>query len=86
MDRPYSPILEGKRAVVIEDEGVTQLQMRRALTLAGLQIAGVALDPVKQRGSQLLVDRNIGGTQILDELGRGGPVASAELGRSISRW
>jgi YesN/AraC family two-component response regulator len=36
--------LEGKRAVVIEDEGVTQLQMRRALTQAGMEIAGVALN------------------------------------------
>ncbi len=36
--------LAGKRAIVIEDEGVTQLQIRRALTKAGIEIAGVALN------------------------------------------
>lgn len=37
-------MLHGKRVVVVEDEGVTQLQMRRALTQAGMQIIGVALN------------------------------------------
>lgn len=34
--------LQGKRVVVVEDEGVTQMQLRRALTRAGLLVAGTA--------------------------------------------
>ena len=36
--------LEGKRIVICEDEGVTQLQLRRALTRAGLNVIGVAIN------------------------------------------
>lgn len=38
---PLSP-LAGKRIVTVEDEGLTQLQLRRALTVAGLIIVGQA--------------------------------------------
>ena len=34
--------LEGKRVVICEDEGVTQMQLRRALTRAGLDVVGAA--------------------------------------------
>lgn len=34
--------LAGKRVVICEDEAVTQLQLRRALIRAGLEIVGVA--------------------------------------------
>src|SRR5579871_931015 len=34
--------LAGKRVVICEDEGITQLQLRRALTRAGLTVVGVA--------------------------------------------
>jgi len=33
--------LAGKRVVICEDEGITQLQLRRALTRAGLTVVGV---------------------------------------------
>ena len=36
--------LEGKRVVICEDEGVTQLQLRRALTRAGMDVIGVAIN------------------------------------------
>ena len=34
--------LEGKRVVICEDEAVTQMQLRRALGRAGLQVVGIA--------------------------------------------
>lgn len=34
--------LKGKRAVVVEDEGVTQLQLRRILRARGIEVVGVA--------------------------------------------
>ena len=36
--------LKGKRVVVIEDEGVTQMQLRRTLTHAGLIVVGTAIN------------------------------------------
>ena len=36
------PSLEGKRVVICEDEAVTQMQLRRALSRAGLDIVGIA--------------------------------------------
>lgn len=60
--------LAGKRAVVVEDEGVTQLQMRRALTQAGLVIAGVALNArdgvdlvLRERPDLVLMDVTMAG-------------------------
>jgi two-component system, response regulator PdtaR len=38
------PSLAGKTAVVVEDEGVTQLQVKKALTRAGMKVLGVAAD------------------------------------------
>ncbi|MCW3055862.1 MAG: response regulator, partial [Chthonomonadales bacterium] len=38
---PISP-LAGKRIVTVEDESITQIQLRRALTLAGLIVVGQA--------------------------------------------
>lgn len=35
--------LAGKRVVIVEDEGITQMQLRRVLTLAGLKVVGHAL-------------------------------------------
>ncbi len=37
-----SGVLSGKRVIVVEDEGVTQMQLRRLLALAGLVVAGTA--------------------------------------------
>ncbi|MCW3099280.1 MAG: two-component response regulator [Chthonomonadaceae bacterium] len=38
---PISP-LAGKRIVTVEDEGITQLQLKKALTAAGLIVVGQA--------------------------------------------
>jgi AmiR/NasT family two-component response regulator len=38
-----SAILTGKRVVIVEDEGITQMQLRRVLTRAGMQVVGFAL-------------------------------------------
>ena len=35
-------LLMGKRVVIVEDEGVTQMQLRRALTRAGVVVVGSA--------------------------------------------
>ena len=35
-------LLRGKRVVIVEDEGVTQMQLRRALSRAGLDVIGSA--------------------------------------------
>jgi AmiR/NasT family two-component response regulator len=40
-------ILTGKRVVICEDEGVTQMQLRRALTRAGMTIAGTASNGIE---------------------------------------
>ena len=40
-DRKAS-ILSGKRVVIVEDEGITQMQLRRILTLLGLDVADAA--------------------------------------------
>src|ERR1051325_3482922 len=34
--------LKGKRAVIVEDEGITQLQLRRILRSAGMEVVGLA--------------------------------------------
>lgn len=39
-----SPALRDKRIVIVEDEGITQLQLRKICQLAGMTIAGVATD------------------------------------------
>jgi YesN/AraC family two-component response regulator len=61
--RRPSPILAGKRAVVVEDEGITQMQLRRMLRHAGLVVVGSAttgdeaVDIVlKQRPDIVLMD------------------------------
>jgi len=38
---PISPLV-GKRIVTVEDESITQLQLRKALTIAGLIVVGQA--------------------------------------------
>ncbi len=37
-------ILQGKRAVIIEDEGITQMQLRRVLKAAGVLVLGSAIN------------------------------------------
>lgn len=44
---PIVPSLAGKTAVVVEDEGVTQLQIRTALTRAGMKVLGSASDGIR---------------------------------------
>ncbi len=39
-----APELVGKRAVIVEDEGMTQLQLRRLLRSQGLEVVGAAAD------------------------------------------
>jgi CheY-like chemotaxis protein len=39
-----SSSLAGKRIIICEDEGVTQMQLRRALTRAGLNVIGTAFN------------------------------------------
>lgn len=39
-----SQILRGKRVVIVEDEGLTQMQLRRILVLAGMQVAASAMN------------------------------------------
>lgn len=43
---PLLPIssLAGKRIVTVEDEGITQLQLRKTLTVAGLIVVGQAMN------------------------------------------
>ncbi len=36
--------LAGKRVIIVEDEGITQMQLRRVLNLAGLKVVGFALN------------------------------------------
>ncbi len=36
-------MLRGKSAVIVEDEGVTQMQVKRILTRAGLRVVGAAM-------------------------------------------
>jgi two-component system, response regulator PdtaR len=43
-DPASSPILRGKRVVIVEDEGITQMQLRKICLLAGMQVAGIASD------------------------------------------
>ena len=43
---PMSP-LAGKRIVTVEDEGITQLQLHKTLTLAGLIVVGQARNGVE---------------------------------------
>jgi CheY-like chemotaxis protein len=38
-----APLLKGKRVVVVEDEGVTQLQLRKILAREGLTVVGAAM-------------------------------------------
>lgn len=38
-----SSILTGKRVIIVEDEGITQLQLRKVLAREGLTIVGVAM-------------------------------------------
>jgi response regulator NasT len=38
------PSLAGKTAVVVEDEGITQLQLKKMLARAGMSVLGVAAD------------------------------------------
>ena len=44
--RPHSESeqLAGKRVVIVEDEGITQLQLKRLLKSAGLVVVGMAAD------------------------------------------
>lgn len=41
VDRNHS-ILNGKRVVIVEDEGITQMQLHRLLTLMKMEVAGTA--------------------------------------------
>jgi response regulator NasT len=44
LDRAPNQLLRGKRVVIVEDEGLTQLQLRRLLNAAGLIVTAVAAD------------------------------------------
>jgi AmiR/NasT family two-component response regulator len=40
----YTPLLRNKRVVIVEDEGITQLQLRKICMLAGMNVVGMAAD------------------------------------------
>ena len=61
-------ILAGRSAVVVEDEGITRLQIRNALTQAGMNVLGVAGDgesgvemALRLRPDVILMDINLPG-------------------------
>jgi hypothetical protein len=39
-----SPVLRDKRIVIVEDEGLTLLQLRKICSLAGMKVVGIASD------------------------------------------
>jgi AmiR/NasT family two-component response regulator len=43
-DRPDTVRLHGCRAVIVEDEGLTQMQLRKILVAGGLEVVGAAGD------------------------------------------
>lgn len=42
--RDGSDVLRGKHVVIVEDEGLTQLQLRKICLLAGMEVVGTAMD------------------------------------------
>jgi DNA-binding NarL/FixJ family response regulator len=64
-----SPSLTGKRVVIVEDEEILHLQMRKALHAAGLQVIGGALNAqdgidvvLSKRPDIVLMDIHMPGT------------------------
>jgi len=54
-DRSAEPgILKGKRVVIIEDEAITQLQLRKICQSGGMQVVGLASDG--EQGVQKVLD------------------------------
>ena len=58
--------LAGKRVVIVEDEGITQMQLRKVLTWAGLEVVGSASDGqagveivLRERPDLVLMDINM---------------------------
>lgn len=43
VSKEEKPMLANKRVVIVEDEGITQMQLRQILTRAGLHIIGAAM-------------------------------------------
>jgi YesN/AraC family two-component response regulator len=43
---PTTSLLTGKRAAIVEDEGLTVMQLRKTLTAAGVEVVGSAGDAV----------------------------------------
>jgi response regulator NasT len=39
-----SPLLKDRTVVIVEDEGLTQLQLKKICTLAGMRVVGMASD------------------------------------------
>ncbi len=52
-DKKSASILQGKRVVIVEDEGMTQLQLRRILTREGMLVVGAA--PNGQAGIEIVL-------------------------------
>jgi len=48
------PLLKGKRVVIIEDEGLTLMHLRKICTLAGMQVVGLAGDG--EQGAQKVLE------------------------------
>ena len=62
-------VLAGKRVVIVEDEGIVQMHLRKLLTRAGLQVVGYALNGadaistvLNDRPDLVIMDINMPGT------------------------
>ena len=69
--------LSGKRAVIVEDEGITQLQLRKLLRSEGIQVVGAASDGqegvelvLKERPDFVLMDIRMPVMDGLEAMGR----------------
>ena len=73
--------LAGKRAVIVEDEGITQIHLRKILTRAGLQVVGYALSGAEGVETVLRLTPDI----VLMDINMPGEINGLEAARQILR-